>query len=107
MDFHLEAVKLFRQKSAVLGLHLTRKKTLMIGLAWRQLYHATWRGLNNRIEYLTKSLRRHKEAVETQASLNAYQQFQDFRMSMKAEFGSSSPRAKLLDCILIMICQRL
>ncbi|KAK5056111.1 hypothetical protein LTR84_012664 [Exophiala bonariae] len=69
LDFHLEAVKLFKQK------------------ALRQLYHATWRTLGKNIEEITTSLQRHKSIIETQATLVEYEQFQAFRAQTKAEFA--------------------
>ena len=73
---------------------------LTYNLAWKQLYHATWRGLQIRIDHLAKSLQRHKRLVETQASLEEYRQFHDFRVEAQAALarleGSEKDRRQLL-----------
>ena len=56
---------------------------------WKQLYHATWRSLHNKISYLTKSLQRHKDLIHTQASLDNYKEFKDFRERLQSDFKRS------------------
>ena len=51
------------------------------------MYHATSRSLNARIEYLAKSLQRHKNLVKSQASLEEYRQSQEFRTEIKSDLA--------------------
>ena len=60
---------------------------MLIFVAWKQLYHATWRGLNNRIQHLKESLQRHKGVIESQASLDEFGECQSFRAAMKAKLA--------------------
>ncbi|KAG8533005.1 uncharacterized protein KY384_001787 [Bacidia gigantensis] len=83
LDFHLEAVKLFKQRSIYISSIALAVKANS-GSAWKSLWHATGRGLTGRIQSLAKTLTRHKAIVETQASLEEYQQCQEFRREMRS-----------------------
>ena len=85
MDFHLEAVRLFKQKSTSSALEL--EMCLTLDSAWKQLYHATGQSLKNRIKQFAESMQRHKAILEAQASLVEYQQFEVTSAYMKAEFA--------------------
>ena len=84
MDFHIEAVKLFA-KSSRFSSHTTIHM-LILPQAWRNLFQATSRSLNNKISLLSKCLRRHTGLLDRQASLIEYKEAQSFRLEMKATF---------------------
>ncbi|KAI1410433.1 hypothetical protein F5Y13DRAFT_167760 [Hypoxylon sp. FL1857] len=68
LEFHKEAIKHFKQR------------------LWRQLFQATWRGFTIKIQHLKDNLKRHKDLIESHATIVQYEEIQKIRESAKREF---------------------
>ncbi|KAK5215941.1 hypothetical protein LTR47_009475 [Exophiala xenobiotica] len=69
LEFHLQAVQLFKQRS------------------WKQLFHATKQSLIRKVNDVADSLKRHRAFMQSQASLIQYQEFDETRTYMKEKFA--------------------
>jgi len=57
-----------------------------IDIAWRQVFQATWRGLNARITLISQTLRQHRNLVESQTAASQFADFQSHRLATQTEF---------------------
>ncbi|OTA61606.1 hypothetical protein K449DRAFT_370870 [Hypoxylon sp. EC38] len=68
LEFHREAIKHFKQR------------------LWKQLFQATWRGFTIKIEHLKSNLKRHKDLIESHATIVQFEEIQKIREAAKREF---------------------
>ncbi|KAF2726766.1 hypothetical protein EJ04DRAFT_452711 [Polyplosphaeria fusca] len=68
LEFHKEALRYFRQRK------------------WKELFHATWRSFSNTVAHLSKNLHRHKNLIESQASIIQFEALQDLRTQSQRHF---------------------
>jgi len=53
---------------------------------WKQLFRATWKTFRSRFQPFIDDLRRHKNLVETQASIHQFEEIQNMRTLAETEF---------------------
>lgn len=56
------------------------------GPVWKQLFTATWRGFQLRINAIKENLRRHKSLIQSQATLAQFEEAQKSHAVVLAEF---------------------
>ncbi|KAI1076452.1 hypothetical protein F5B20DRAFT_556101 [Whalleya microplaca] len=76
LEFHREAIKHFKQR------------------LWKQLFQATWRGFTVKIEHLKENLRRHKQLIESHATIVQFEEVQRLRDDAKRNFKSHQAAEK-------------
>ena len=55
-------------------------------LVWRQLFQANWKGFSSDITMLKENLRRHKQLIESRASLIEFENVKHLRLLADASF---------------------
>ncbi|KAI0123678.1 hypothetical protein BJ170DRAFT_640053 [Xylariales sp. AK1849] len=68
LEFHREAIKHFKQK------------------VWKQVFQATWRGFISKIKHIKDNMRRHKQLIESRATIMQFEEVQLFRQTAEEEF---------------------
>ncbi|KAI0010504.1 hypothetical protein F4779DRAFT_577169 [Xylariaceae sp. FL0662B] len=70
LEFHREAIKHFKQRLL------------------KQVFQATWRGFTRKIEHLKENLRRHKQLIESHATIVQFEEIQRLRDDARRTFES-------------------
>jgi hypothetical protein len=88
LEFHIEAVRYFKQKSksAPIGKQNASTLTLFDLSAWQKLFQATWRGFNSKIKQICSSLLQQKRFIESQVKLYQFEELCEFRTETSLEF---------------------
>lgn len=66
----------------------------LTGLAWRQLFRATWKDFDAQFAHILKDLAQHKALIESQATLIHFQEAQVAREKARMDFEKAETERK-------------
>lgn len=86
LEFHGAALRVFNQPS---GYHKCEEVEFLIyfTVAWRALFRSAWKDFKTRFQHILNDLCRHKQLVESRASLIEYQAAQAERAHARNSFA--------------------
>lgn len=94
LEFHREAIKHFKQRCKFSRNRHQEGHANILSLVWKQLFQATWRGFTVKIEHLKENLRRHKQLIESHATIVQFEEVQRLRDDAKRNFKSHQAAEK-------------
>lgn len=91
LALHREALKFFKQKcEGEKKSSLANAETLMLihKSVWKQLFQATWKGFVLKVQDLKDSLSRHRQLVESRATIVEIEEIRSLRRTTEAKLES-------------------
>ena len=95
LEFHRRALKFFSRPSECTRLDFLLAWLTSRTSAWRQLFRSSWKTFRTQFQYILSSLSRHKNLIESQASLAEYEQSKAARLIAQNSFEDVAKAEKL------------
>jgi len=105
LEFHRRALIVFKRRCELRPVY-SSTGLLTVLVAWKKLFHSTWKTFNTHFNRLLENLHRHKLNIESEASLIEIERSQIQREAQEKQFlvAETSERERQATTVLAKIC---